>query len=145
MKRIATTFLSVVSVVVLLACAALAQSAATAELDVSVKDANNAIVKNATVTVRNDAKAFTRTTTANVDGDYNFPLLPPGTYTVTVQAPGFAKVINRDVAVTVGARVPLPVMLQVATVAEVVDVTGQAGMVGTEQTSSTTTIDQERT
>jgi hypothetical protein len=101
-------------------------------------------VKNATVTARNDAKGISRTAATNMDGDYNFALLPPGTYTVTVQAPGFAKVIARDVVVTVGAHVPLPIALQVATVSEVVDVVGQAGLVETEQTSTTTTIDQER-
>ncbi|HYH00023.1 MAG TPA: TonB-dependent receptor [Terriglobales bacterium] len=124
--------------------AALAQSAATAELHVSVKDPKGAVVRDATVVIRNEARNFERVVTRNIDGEYIFPLLPPGRYVVTVEAPGFAKVQTGGVAVTVGQRALLPVALQVASVTEVVDVSSEPSLVETQITASTSTIDQVR-
>src|SRR5882672_1185984 len=78
---------------ILLAAATIspAQNAATSELHVTVKDPKGAVVTNATVAARDEGKAFERSTTANSDGEYHLIALPPGTYTVTVEAAGFAK------------------------------------------------------
>ena len=132
------------SVIILLAATAVAQSAATAELHVTVKDPKGALVKDATVAVRNEAQNFGRTTTSNVNGMYQFLLLPPGRYAVSVEASGFAKTVAQNVTLTVGQVAELPVMLQLATVSETVNVSTEAALVETQRTSSTTTIDQER-
>ncbi|HUK87447.1 MAG TPA: carboxypeptidase regulatory-like domain-containing protein, partial [Terriglobales bacterium] len=123
---------------------ALAQGAATAEMHVSVRDPNGAAVTNATVTVRDEAKNFERSTANNVNGEYALLLLPPGTYTVTVVAPGFSKVVAQNVAITVGQAAEVPITLQVARVTETVTVTTEAEMVETQQTSSTSTIEERR-
>ena len=132
------------SVITLLAAAAVAQSAATAELHVTVKDPKGALVKDAVVAVRNEARNFGRTTSSNVNGMYQFLLLPPGRYSVSVEASGFAKTVAPNVTLTVGQVAELPVNLQLATVSETVNVSTQAELVETQRTSSTTTIDQER-
>src|SRR5690242_21689887 len=80
-----------------LAASLFAQSSATAELHVTVKDPKGAVVTNASVTARNDAKNFSRTITTNLNGEYQFLLLPPGTYNVDVTAPGFAKLQAQSV------------------------------------------------
>src|SRR5690348_1897858 len=134
----------IASVVTLLAAAAMAQSAATAELHVTVKDPKGAVVRDATVAVRNEAQNFARSTTSNVNGEYQFLLLPPGRYAVSVEAAGFAKTVAPNVTVTVGQVAELPVMLQVAAVSETVSVSAEAELVETQRTSSTTTINQER-
>jgi hypothetical protein len=143
MKRLVTLAYAI-AMMALLAVSAAAQSAATAELHVSVKDPKGAVVKNATVAIRNEAQNFGRTTTSNVNGEYQFLLLPPGRYTVKVEAPGFAKVEATNVTVTVGQMAELPVTLQVAGVTETVSVSAEAELVETQRTSSTTTINQER-
>jgi hypothetical protein len=81
---------------------ALAQS--TAELHVAVKDPKGAVVRAATVTVRNEARNLERTVKDNVDGEYQFLLLPPGQYKVVVDAAGFAKTTLNNVTVTVGQK-----------------------------------------
>src|SRR5690348_4652236 len=134
----------IASVITLLAASAAAQSAATAELHVTVKDPKGAVVRNATVAVRNEAQNFARTTTSNVNGEYQFLLLPPGRYTVSVEAAGFAKIVAQNVTVTVGQVAELPVMLQVAAASETVSVSADAELVETQRTSCTTTINQER-
>jgi len=60
-----------------LAAGAIAQSANTAELHVTVKDPKGAVITNASVTARDDAKSFARTITTNLNGEYQFLLLPP--------------------------------------------------------------------
>ena len=98
------------------------------------KDSNGAFIKDATVTVSDPARSYERNTTTSVEGQYQFLLLPPGTYTVTVQAPNFAKTIAQNVNVTVGQRAELPVVLKVAAVTETVTVGGEAEFVETQTT-----------
>src|SRR5271157_3553148 len=68
-----------------------AQGAATGDLRVTVKDPRGSVVTNATVTVRDVAKGVERVGANDGEGGYSVHLLPPGTYAVTVEAPGFAK------------------------------------------------------
>ncbi len=117
----------------------------TAELHVVVKDAKGAVVRNATVTVEDQARGLSRTTaTSDSEGQYILLSLPPGQYTVTVEAPGFAKTVNRDVRLLIGHTEELPITLPVAGANETVEVTSEAELVETTQTASSTTIDQTR-
>src|SRR5580658_8144848 len=77
-----------------------AQSISTAELHGTVHDPSGAVVPNAAVTIDDPSKGFSRSTTSDSQGDYQLLLLPPGTYTVTVTATGFAKLIEKNVVLT---------------------------------------------
>ena len=90
-----------------LTLSAVAQSAATADLRGKVKDPNGAVITSATVTIRNDARNFERTVQTNESGDYVLLSVPPGHYTLTVAAKGFAKSIAKDVVLTVGQTTTL--------------------------------------
>jgi hypothetical protein len=117
---------------------------ATADLHVGVRDANGAVVKNGSVTVRNTAQGLERTQTVNVDGEYQFRALPPGHYEVTVTAPGFAKALAKDVVITVGQVAELPIKMDLATVTQEVTVSTEAELIETQRSSSSTTIEQTR-
>jgi hypothetical protein len=117
---------------------------ATGDLRVTVKDPKGNLITNATVTVSDVAKGFERTATSDGQGGYNARLLPPASYAVTVEAPGFGKAEAKDVSLTVGALVELPVDLAVASGREVVEVSSQADLVETSRTSTTDTIGQRR-
>ncbi len=134
----------VVIATLLIAASAAAQSAATAQLHVMVRDPKGAVVKNATVTLRNEARNIERAGTHNIEGEYQFLAMPPGQYTITVQAAGFAKMVARDVTITIGQTAEVPVTLQVASVESVVNVTTEAELVETQRTASTNTIDQKQ-
>jgi hypothetical protein len=138
-KVASLTFLILVSTTL-----AFAQGAATGDLHVTVKDAKGDVVTNASVTARDAAKAFERSTTANSDGEYRIVALPPGQYTVTVRAPGFATLQANDVAVTVGQMADLPVTLSVAGGKETVTVNAESELVETARSSTTDTINQRR-
>src|SRR5919204_1174250 len=140
--KIATRVLCVGSLLALMTLSAHAQNIATAQLSGTVTDPQGAVVANATVTVRDTAKNFERSTQTNGEGRYQFLLLPPGDYTVTAEAPGFGKITVRD-TLTVGRVAELPIGLKVAT-GETVEVNAQAEIIETQRTSSTNTIQQQR-
>jgi len=118
--------------------------AATGDLHVTVKDPNGNIVTNATVTVRDLAKGLERTATGDGQGGYSAQLLPPGTYSVTVVAAGFAKIENTGVTITVGGLVELPVALSVSGGTQIIEVSAQGELVETSRSSTTDTIAQRR-
>jgi Carboxypeptidase regulatory-like domain len=53
------------------------------------KDQAGGAISGAKVTVKNETREFTRTTTTNAEGYYVVSSLPPGLYTITVEATGF--------------------------------------------------------
>jgi hypothetical protein len=117
---------------------------ATGDLHVTVKDPKGSVVTNATVTVRDVAKGLERSATGDGQGGYSARLLPPGTYSVTVESAGFGKIENTGVTITVGQLAELPVALTLATGTEIVTVTSQAELVETSRSSTTDTIGQRR-
>ena len=122
----------------------LAQGVATGDLRVTVKDPKGNAVANATVTVRDPAKGLERAGSGDGQGGYSVRQLAPGTYSVTVDAPGFAKAEITDVNITVGGMAELPVGLTVATGREIVQVSAQAELVETSRSSTTDTIGERR-
>jgi hypothetical protein len=117
---------------------------ATGDLHITVKDASGKVVTSATVTVQDVAKGLERTATGDGQGGYSAQLLPPGTYSVTVEAAGFSKIENTGVGITVGGLVELPVTLSVSGGKEVVEVSSQTELVETSRSSTTDTIGQRR-
>jgi hypothetical protein len=135
----------VIFLALLVSPVALAQGgAATGDLRITVKDPTGNVVTNAAVTASDIAKGLERVATPDGQGGYTVRLLPPGTYTVTVEAQGFTKVENTGVAITVGQLADLPVTLTVASGKEVVTVSSQAELIETSRSSTTDTIGQRR-
>src|SRR5512132_2710803 len=106
--------------VVLLTCVAgfsisvFAQSQANSgNIEGRVLDPNGAAVPNANVAATNQQTGFEKSVTANEEGGFSIILLPPGIYTVRVNATGFSPSETKDVTVTVGSRVPLELTLSV--------------------------------
>ncbi len=134
----------VMLMVMLFAASAVAQNVATADLRGVVKDAQGAVVPNATVTMHDEAKNTDRTVKSNDEGEYLFSQLPPGDYTMTVEAANFSKTVFKGVKLTVGQNAELPVALKVAAASSEVTVTGDTELVETQQTAASTTITQLR-
>ncbi len=60
-----------------------------ATLTGTVSDASAAVIPNANVTLTNESTRDVRKTTTNAEGYFTFAAVPVGSYTVTVEAPGF--------------------------------------------------------
>src|SRR5579862_812074 len=121
---------------------AIAQSITTGDLHVTVKDSSGKLVTDAKVSAKDQAKGLERTGTGNGQGEYRVLSLPPGTYVITVEAAGFAKLTAENVIITVGQVVDLPVSLSVAGTQEVVNVSSTAELVETTRSSTTNTVEQ---
>src|SRR3984957_11260690 len=128
----------------LVSAAAFAQSAATGDLRVIVKDPKGSAITNANVTVRDVAKGLERAGTSDGQGSYSVRQLAPGDYTIAVEATVFAKRDATGVAITVGELSELPVTVAIAGGNETVEVTSQADLVETSRSSTTDTIGQRR-
>src|SRR6202158_2619472 len=123
---------------------AFAQAAATGDLHVSVKDPKGNAVANAAVTARDAAKGLERAGSSDGQGGYSVRQLAPGTYTVTVEATGFARTEATSVAITVGGMAELPVTLTVAGGKEIIEVSSEAENVETSRSSTTDTVGERR-
>ena len=78
-----------------------------------VADEFGGLIVGATVTVE-DSNGVQKTATTDAEGNFAFPSLPPGRYTLTVSSPGFAVYENSEVELAAGANVQSNVTLTVA-------------------------------
>jgi hypothetical protein len=122
------------------ASTALCQS--TAILQGTVTDQKGSVVAGATVTVRNRATSFERSTQTDTDGNYQVAALPVGNYSVEVQLQGFKTNTVDVVAVEVARTVVLNFQLEVGDITQQVQVTSESPVIETATTSVGTVINQ---
>jgi hypothetical protein len=75
-------------------------------------------------------------TVSTADGSYALPFLPPGPYTVTAEAAGFKKYVNRGIRVTTNEREQLDIQLEVGAIDQSVTVTAEGSMLETATAST---------
>lgn len=97
----------------------------------TVYDQTGATVPGAAVTAHNTATGIDSNTVSTSAGDYRFANLPVGTYTVTVNAPGFAKAEIANVSVQLNQTVTTNVKLTVGQASTSVEVTESAVAIDT--------------
>ncbi|MGH9941424.1 MAG: carboxypeptidase regulatory-like domain-containing protein, partial [Pyrinomonadaceae bacterium] len=100
---------------------ALAQSG-TSSVRGTVTDPQGNVVAGASVTLSDAEKAFTRTQTTVEDGGYVFNSVPPGVYTLVIEAQGFKKVLASEVRAEVNTPTDFDVRLEVGSVSEEIGV-----------------------
>lgn len=91
-----------------------------------VSDSNGAAVPNATVTVRNIGTGSERSVTTDTGGVYRVPLLPLGTYRVTIEAQGFKRYVQEGIILTTGSIATVRASLEAGGLEETVTVTADA-------------------
>ena len=105
-----------------------------------VTDPTGAAIANAKVTVLNRSTNFTDATTTNQSGAYTLKELPIGEYKVTVEASGFKTVTNSGLTVNAGTIAHVDFKLTIGKTSEIVEVTGEAAAVNTEDSRLSTTV-----
>nr|MBA3241000.1 TonB-dependent receptor [Acidobacteriota bacterium] len=90
-----------------------------------VSDELGGLVVGATVTA-SDASGVEKTSTTDEEGNYLFPALAPGSYTVRVAASGFGLYENMGIEVAAGRTAPLDIVLTVVIEQEEVTVTAES-------------------
>jgi len=110
------------------------------EFSGTVSDPSNAAVSNAKVIITNRATNLSVTVTSNSSGVYDAKELPAGVYRIKVEASGFKTFENAAVTLDVGIIARVDVKMQLGQAREIVEVTGEASAVNTEESKLSTTI-----
>ncbi|MDQ2711878.1 MAG: carboxypeptidase-like regulatory domain-containing protein [Acidobacteriota bacterium] len=107
-----------------------AQGGATGAISGTVEDQSSAVVGHAKLQI-SGAAGTVRSLETDATGSFTEPLLPVGTYTLTITAPGFAQTRIESVEVRVTETTRLTAMLRPQTLATQVDVQAQVAIVET--------------
>lgn len=118
----------------------LAQSTAT--IQGTVTDVKGAVIPNATVTVKNKATSFERTTQTDNDGNYQIAALPVGNYSVEVKVQNFKTQVADQVTLEVARIVVQNFQLDVGAISEQVLVSSDVPVIETATTSVGTVINK---
>lgn len=100
-----------------------------------VRDPSGATIPNAKVTVKSASGSVERTTTTNESGYYTITNIPPTTYTVSVEAPGFKKFESTDNKLDPSSHLAVDATLTVGAATESVEVVATATTLQTESAS----------
>lgn len=127
-----------VGLFVLHSCPALlGQTATSGAILGAVTDPTGAMVPNATVELTNPATNYKATAQANAKGEYTFPTVAPGNYSLTATAGGFRTSTVKDVKVEVNTNATVNFNLLLGSATQVVDVSAAPGQVQLQTTDST--------
>ena len=108
------------------------------------RDSSGAIVAGAAVTVVNSGTNATRTVATNEAGEYAFPSLPPGTYSVKVEKTGFKSVVRNQIELQVQLAARIDFELQIGQVSESVEVRADAALLVSDNATVGTVIENKR-
>lgn len=109
----------------------------------TIQDSSQAVVRDATVTLRNPQRNITQQTKTNESGFYRFSSLAPGDYEMSVEVTGF-QTRNATVTLTAGQSRDLNFELSPQGAAETVEVTTEAPPLDTAETRVQLTIESRK-
>ena len=115
-------------VLAILGCllSSVASGQATTSVRGTVTDPSGNAVVGANVALSSAETKTARNVTTGDQGEYQFLLVPPGTYTLTVTAPGFRRSEQKDVVLLVNTPATANVQLKIGATNETVTVTSEA-------------------
>jgi hypothetical protein len=125
----------------LLASPALAQT--TGSINGTVTDNSGAVLPGVRVTATSPAMMGAQVSVTNEQGQYRFPSVPPGTYTLKYELQSFSTITREGIIVTIGFAATVPIQMQLATLSENVTVTGESPVVDVKNTNIQTNITKE--
>ncbi|MBK7513371.1 MAG: TonB-dependent receptor [Chloracidobacterium sp.] len=121
-KRIVSFFMLTAVVAVGIISVRAQSQAINGQIEGIVSDSAGASVAGATVTVRNIESGSERTMSTDSSGLFRFPLLPLGSYRVSVEAATFKRLVREGVTLTTGQIATINVTMETGGVSETVTV-----------------------
>lgn len=94
-----------------------------------VTDSAGAAIPNAAITIKNIETGSERQLTSDESGFYRAPLLPLGSYQVTVEAANFKRLVRQGITLTTGQTATVDLGLETGDVSATVNVTSDAPIV----------------
>ena len=104
-----------------------------------VHDPQHRPIYGASVTLKSTSSDWTRSSTTNANGEFEFNAIPLGQYSVTVSGPGFADA-SQKVTVNSGTQPVVHLAMRVAVANETVTVSGEPAVAPTDSVTPTTIV-----
>jgi Carboxypeptidase regulatory-like domain len=123
-SRLAMVFLCIA--MLLASCTAARSQSATGQFNGHVIDQNSAVVPGATVTLQDVGTSLNRSTQTNGEGLYQFPLVQPGVYKLSVTQTGFETATSAELKLDVNQISTQDFKLEVGATSQTVTVTSAA-------------------
>jgi hypothetical protein len=130
-------------VVLLAGCSAFGQ-ALSGTIVGTVTDPAGAVVASAKVTLTNIGTSFARTVETNQDGHYVASSFPTGKITVTVEQPGFQKLVRTGAELTAADTLTIDLALQVGNVQQTVEINAEATLLQTEEATISSLVSNQQ-
>ncbi len=111
----------------------------------TVTDSSGAVVANAKVTLTEVNTQVIRNAQTNASGNYTFPDLPEGAYSVAVEATGFKKEIRQNIDVAVNTSARVDVQLEPGNISQSIEVTAAPAALQTDRADTTVTLTSVQT
>jgi hypothetical protein len=109
-----------------------------------VVDPKDSAVPIAKITLLEEATSVSRATVSNDQGEYSFPAVTPGTYTVLAESPGFKQLSQKGVIVSTQTAVTVDLKLEIGQVTETINVTEAAPLLETADASTGQVLDRDK-
>ena len=106
----------------------------TGSINGKVADTSGGVLPGVTVSATSPSSMGVQSSVTDSGGNYRFPALPPGTYTVTFELPGFNTLKRENIQISMGFSATVNVELAVASLQETVTVTGDSPVIDTSNT-----------
>jgi hypothetical protein len=113
-----------------------------ASLTGRVTDPSKAVIADARVAAISGATGLRYETRTNASGEYFVANLPPNTYVIEVEKPGFKNMIKPDVALHVQDALKIDFEMALGTASETISVEAGAPLVNTESGTVSTVVDR---
>lgn len=110
----------------------------------TVTDSEGLPMPGVTVTVSSPALiGGSSTAYTDAEGNYRFPALPPGVYSVAAELQGFQKVIRREIRLYVGNSFNVSLTMEAERMAEAIEVSGEAPLIDSKTAAMSKTVPVE--
>lgn len=129
--------------VLLLAAVSLHPQQTTGAIRGAVTDPTGAVVSNVMITAVNRLTQVSQSTRTGAGGNYTLPLLPPGSYDLTAEGPGFKKAVRQNVTVRITETELVDFILQLGSVSESITVRESVSLVQSESSAEGRVIERQ--
>ena len=140
-RRVMSTF-KILSTLILVAAVAAAQTQ-TATLRGKVTDRSGAVIPSVQVTLTNTEQDRSWNASTNSEGVYSFVQIPPGKYSLSVEARGFKKYQHTEMTLEVAQVAVLDIPMELGSVAETVEVSTQVALLETASSTLDSVINHK--
>jgi hypothetical protein len=137
-------FRSVLAILVLSFSHASHGQAVNATLLGTVTDSTGATVINARVTATEAATGAVHESSTNESGNFTFPDLQPGTYTLAAEAKGFKKEVHQNIDLLINSSTRVDVSMVAGSVTETVEITTAPPLLQTDRADISTKIEAKQ-